>query len=115
MTLSKAVAAYRNRDMYASLEAEAFGRYLANLGLKVPQLAGILGFERAVLATLVDRQSRVVPFEFEPWPLLRALAEGRLPEEPGQAGVYEIELTPDGLSAMRGSALDEVDPVLPFH
>lgn len=40
--------------------------------------------------------------EFEPLPLLRVLAEGRLPDEPGQAGVYEIELTPDELPALTG-------------
>ena len=52
-------------------------------------------FERAVLATLVDGEARVVPFAFEPLPLLRALAEGRLPTEPPEPGSFEIEVTPD--------------------
>jgi len=64
----------------------SFGEYLNQLGLKVPRLVAVLQFERAGLATLVDGQARVVPFEFEPLPLLRALAEGRLPDEPGQTG-----------------------------
>jgi hypothetical protein len=91
-------------QMFASVEAEAFGQYLDGLDLKVPQLAAVLAFERAVLMTLVDRQTRVVSFDFEPLPLLRALAEGRLPEEPGAIGAYEIEVTPDGLSALVGAA-----------
>ena len=90
-------------QMFASLEADAFARYLDDLDLKVPQLAAVLAFERAVLATLVDREPRVVAFGFEPLPLLRALAEGRLPDEPGQAGAYEIEVTPDGLAALVGA------------
>jgi uncharacterized protein (UPF0276 family) len=101
--------------MFASLEAEAFGRYLGALELKVPQLAAVLSFERAVLATLVDGQRRVVPFEFEPLPLLRGLAEGRLPEKAGQAGAYEIELTPDGLADLKGRRLDDADAVFQFH
>jgi uncharacterized protein (UPF0276 family) len=82
-------------QMYASLEAEAFGRHLARLALPLPHLAKILEFERSGLATLVDEQPRVVAFDFEPLPLLRALAEGRLPDAPGEPGAYEIELTPD--------------------
>lgn len=81
--------------MYANLEAEAFADYLAGLHLQVPHLAEILGFERAAMATLVDGTARVVPFAIEPLPLLRALADGRLPEEAGRPGNYEIEITPD--------------------
>jgi hypothetical protein len=71
-------------QMYATLEADAFGRYLDALALRVPHLAKLLEFERAATATLTDGKARVVPFDFEPLPLLRALAEGRLPDEPGQ-------------------------------
>ena len=46
--------------------------------------------------TLTDGWTRVVHFDFEPIPLLRALADGRLPDEAPQTGNFEIEVTPDG-------------------
>jgi uncharacterized protein len=82
-------------QMYASTEAEKFGDFLESLNLQVPHLAKILAFERAILATTLDDQIRIIPFDFDPVPLLRALAEGRLPEMPGQPGSYEIEVTSD--------------------
>ena len=100
-------------QMYASMEAEAFARYLEALSLKVPQLAKLLEFERAATATLIDGEARVVQFDFEPLPLLRALAEGRLPSEPGQPGEYEIEITPDGVVGI--ASLDGVQQSVPFH
>jgi uncharacterized protein len=84
--------------MFASLEAEAFGEYLEALDLRVPHVAKVLEFERAAAATLCDGRTRIVDFAFEPLPLLRALAEGRLPEGPGQPGRFEVELTPDSLA-----------------
>ena len=100
-------------QMYASVEAEAFARYLETLELKVPHLAKLLEFERAATATLIDGEVRVVQFDFEPLPLLRALAEGRLPTEPAQPGEYEIEVTPDDLPSASG--LDSLAPDFPFH
>jgi hypothetical protein len=100
-------------QMYASVEAEAFACYLEALNLKVPQLAKLLDFERAAMATLIDGQARVIQFDFEPLPLLRALAEGRLPTEPGQPGEYEIEITPDGLASTTG--LESLQQSVPFH
>ena len=87
-------------QMYANLEAEAFGDYLAGLDLGVPHLASVLAFERASARTLVDGKTRIVAFEVEPLPLLRALADGRLPVEPGRLGSYEIEITPEDVDAM---------------
>jgi hypothetical protein len=43
---------------FASAEAEAFADHLETLDLKVPQLAKVLEFERAVLATLIDGEAR---------------------------------------------------------
>ena len=100
-------------QMYAAVEAEAFARYLAELDLKVPHLDKLLEFERAATATLTDGIARVVQFDFEPLPLLRAIAEGRLPTEAGQPGEYEIEITPDGLASTAG--LDPVQQAFPFH
>jgi uncharacterized protein (UPF0276 family) len=100
---------------YGSLEAEAFGGYLKGLDLKVPHLATILEFERATLATLIDDQPRVVKFEVEPLPLLRALADGRLPTEVPQSGDFEIELTADGAASLNGVDLKGVAGAYPFH
>jgi hypothetical protein len=102
-------------QMYASLEAEAFAAHLQQLELGVPQLAEVLRFEQAVTATLVDGQTRVVSFEFEPLPLLRALAEGRLPAEPLEPGDFEIELTADGPTAVGGTDEEALRASYPFH
>jgi uncharacterized protein len=101
-------------QMYASLEAEKFAEHLARLDLGVPHVADLLAFERAVTATLTDGETRVVTFEVEPLPLLRALAEGRLPDEPPRPGRYEIELTDDGPVA---AGLDDHDlhAAFPYH
>jgi uncharacterized protein len=102
-------------QQYASSEAEAFSEYLIALDLKVPQLAKLLEFERAVLATLTDGQSRIVTFDLDPLPLLRALAEGHLPEIPAQSGLFEIELTTDGPVSITGLNQEAVRQVFPFH
>jgi hypothetical protein len=101
-------------QLFASSEAEAFANYLREIDLKVPQLAKILEFECAVLATLTDGQPRVVSFVIDPLPMLRALAEGHLPEVVGQPGDFEIEVTPDGLDAT-GLDQEAVRQVFPFH
>jgi uncharacterized protein (UPF0276 family) len=102
-------------QMYGSLEADAFARYLASLHLQVPHLAKILEFEQAVTATNSDGLVRVVHFDFEPLPLLRAIAEGRLPEVALQPGNFEIELTPDGLKSAVGPDHEAVWQAAPFH
>ncbi|HMF99168.1 MAG TPA: hypothetical protein VKE96_32940 [Vicinamibacterales bacterium] len=100
---------------FGSLEAEAFARYLLDVDLKVPHLPAVLAFEEATLATLADDQPRVVKFDIEPLPLLRALAEGRLPTDVGQAGEFEIELTADGSPSVVGAAPQSVEGAFPFH
>jgi hypothetical protein len=102
-------------QMYASLEAEAFAGHVEQLDLEVPQLAQVLRFEQAVTATLTDGQTRVVSFDFEPLPLLRALAEGRLPEDAPQPGNFEIELTADGPTAVSGLDEESLRAAYPFH
>ncbi len=101
--------------LYGSLEAAAFGEYLRALDLKVPHLAKILEYEQAALATLTDDTPRIVRFDFEPLPLLRALAEGRLPDRSGEVGAYEIELTPDGPTPVAGVGFEAVRDAFPFH
>ena len=60
----------------------------------MPQLAEVLEFELAVLETLLDGVTRLLRFEFDPLPMLLALGEGRLPDQPGRVGAFEIEITP---------------------
>ena len=80
---------YRNRvtpQMFAATEARAFAAFLQDLGVGVPQLAEVLEFELAVLETLVDGKTRLVRFGFDPLPMLLALGDGQLPDEPGRVG-----------------------------
>jgi len=103
-------------QMYGSLEADAFAEYLARIDLRIPHLAKVLEFEQAVAATLADDRTRIVHFDFEPIPLLRALAEGRLPEAPPDPGDFEIELTADDPAGVGGLELDEeMQEAFPFH
>ena len=102
-------------QLYGSLEAEAFAGYLRSLSLAVPHLAKVLEFEEATLATLTDDHPRVVKFDVEPLPLLRALAEGRLPSEPGQQGDFEIELTGGRTPTVGGFDPDLTNAPFPFH
>jgi len=102
-------------QMYASLEAEAFAAHLERLGLQVPHLLNLLAFERAVARTLTDGQTRLVHFDFEPVPLLRSLADGRLPDEIPGAGDFEIELTPDGPSSASGITVEDAQKAFHFH
>jgi uncharacterized protein len=103
------------RRLFASSEAEAFAIYLEELDLKVPQLNKVLEFERAVMATLMDNAPRVVTFDFDPLPLLRGLAEGRLTKETGQLGRFEIEVTGDGLLNAPGLGLEPIQQAVPYH
>src|SRR5439155_1244406 len=100
---------------FAAAEAEPSADHLAARDLKVPQLAKVLEFERAVTATLVDERPRVVAFEQDPVPLLRALADGRLSDRPGQLGRFEIEITPDGPVSATGLDLTAVQQAFPYH
>lgn len=102
-------------QMYGSLEADAFAAYLEEIDLSVPHLAKVLEFEQAVAATLADDQVRIVHFDYEPIPLLRALAEGRRPDAPAVAGNFEIELTPDGPAGVGGLESQELQQAFPFH
>ncbi|MGI9597379.1 MAG: DUF692 domain-containing protein [Acidimicrobiales bacterium] len=94
---------YRNRvtpKMFAGTEARAFAEFLQELDVGVPQLSGVLEFELATLETLLDGQTRIVSFDFDPLPMLLALSEGRLPDGPSQLGDFEIEITADNATTM---------------
>jgi uncharacterized protein (UPF0276 family) len=100
---------------YAASEAEAFIAYLRAKNLRLPQLDKVLEFEKAAMDTLLDGNPRVVRFSSDPFPLLRALSEGRLPEGIPQAGDYEIELKPEGPVTVTGIDLEQVRGAFPFH
>jgi uncharacterized protein (UPF0276 family) len=88
---------------YAASEAEAFVAYLRAKNLRLPQLTKMLEFEKAAMDTILDGRPRVVHFSADPFPMLRALAQGRLPDIIPQEGDYEIELTQDGPVRLTGS------------
>lgn len=92
--------AHQAPRLYALLEAEAFSDHMQWRDLKVPHLAEVLRYEMALTHTLMDGQSRVVPFTVEPMPLLRALAEGRLPEEVPWGGNFEVALVGEEVGAL---------------
>jgi uncharacterized protein (UPF0276 family) len=81
-------------ELFASVEAEAFGAYLARRRPDVPFLEEVLGFDLAALRAVLQGTPQVVPFRFEPASLLDPLSCGRLPESP-TPGRFEVEVTPD--------------------
>jgi uncharacterized protein (UPF0276 family) len=83
-------------QQYGGTEADAFADYLLSRSLDVPQLDEVLAFERAALHTLRDGHPRVVSFSVAPLPMLHALADGVLPDDPGEPGEYAIEVRQDG-------------------
>ncbi len=100
---------------YAGTEADGFADYLVARGLRIPQLQSILAFERAALETLRDGQPRVVSFNVDPLPMLRALADGKLLDNPGTPGRYEIEVTADGPVAVTVAETEAATRTFPFH
>jgi uncharacterized protein len=100
---------------YAGTEADGFYAYLMSKNLRVPWFQRVFDFERAAILTLCDDQPRVVHFPADPLPVLRALAEGRLPDVVPEEGDYEIELTPGGPITVSGVELSEIARTFPFH
>jgi uncharacterized protein (UPF0276 family) len=78
---------------FASDEALNFAKFLRETDLALPNLSEVLLFEESTLRTLLDGQTRIVPFEYDPFPLLNALSVGKLENLQRQKGNYEIELT----------------------
>ncbi|MGH9390259.1 MAG: hypothetical protein ACRD1Z_11645, partial [Vicinamibacteria bacterium] len=75
----------------APLEALRFGRHLATLALDIPYFAEVLEYERAVIASQLDGEKRVVSFRHDPEVVLRALAKGRVPGGPSP-GTFKVEV-----------------------
>lgn len=100
---------------YAGTEATAFADYLLAKDLRIPQFQSILAFERAALDTLRDGETRTVRFTVDPLPMLRALADGVLLQDPGVPGEYEIEVTSDGPVAVVSVGAEAAAQTFPFH
>jgi uncharacterized protein (UPF0276 family) len=100
---------------YAASEAEAFFSDLESRNLRIPWFSKVWEFERAALLTILDSQPRLVRFSADPFPILNALADGRLPDVIPQEGDYEIELTPEGPLAISGIEMKEQPTTFPFH
>jgi uncharacterized protein len=100
---------------FAGTEADAFADYLLAKNIRVPQLQSILAFERATLATLRDGKPRVVRFNVDPLPMLRALADGVLLQDPGVPGEYEIEITDEAWIRIGGVDAEVASQTVPFH
>lgn len=83
--------------LFASEEALNFSIYLKSKDLNIPNLNKILEYEESILLTMLDNMSRVITFESDPIPLLRSLAEGKLPTEIRQLGNFEIEILPSDI------------------
>lgn len=81
-------------QLFASVEAEAFGAFLARRRPAVPYLDEVLGFDLAALRAALEDRPQLVPFAYEPASLLEPLARCQLPEAP-IPGRFEVEVTPD--------------------
>jgi uncharacterized protein len=80
---------------FASEEADQFIEYLKSKHIQFANLTELLDYEEAAMHTLMDGQMRVAAFSADPFPLFRALTEGRLPDLQRTVGHYELEITPD--------------------
>lgn len=89
---------YRRRRppaQFGATEALNFVDFLLDLGIGLPQFDGVVRFEAAALRTRLDGRTRILCFDYDPMPMLRALAERRFPDAPSPGGDYEIEITGD--------------------
>lgn len=86
--------AYWKREtpsLVGPLEALGFARHLATLALDIPYCTEVLDYEKAVVASLIDGEKRVVSFQHDPEVVLRAIAKGRVPGAPS-SGSFEVEV-----------------------
>jgi hypothetical protein len=81
-------------EPFAIDEAEAFAAFLRAQKPYVPFLTEVLEYDRAVIAVALHGEQRLIPFQADPLPLLRALSAGRRPTGV-TTGEFEVLLTPD--------------------
>jgi len=102
-------------QLYASSEALQFADYLEGINLRVPALNRILAYEKAVVETLLDDETRIVQFHVDPIPLLSALADGKLPDEDPAPGDYEVEITADVYETLSSTGQYFAPATAKFH
>lgn len=83
--------------LFASEEALNFSAYLKSKDFAIPNLYKLLEYEESVLLTMLDNEKRTISFDVDPIPMIRALADGKLPGEKRQEGDFEIEILPEDL------------------
>ena len=81
-------------QLFGSEEAFHFGEFLRCESWDIHGLDQVLDFELATIRTLLDGETRVVRFPFDPLPVLRALGESRMPGYWIDREV-DLEITPD--------------------
>jgi len=92
---------------FAFDEAEGFAAFLRCRRLDVPFLDEVLEYDRAVMATALDGNERLIPFRADPLPLLRAIGAGRRPVDI-QQGNFEVLLTSDAAPDATVSSLQAI-------
>jgi uncharacterized protein len=84
-------------QLYAPLEAAAFGEWLASSIGEDKLLRALLDYDLAILQVIRTGAGAVVTFPGNPMPAFEALAEGRLPPFP-EPPAWELEILPEGLT-----------------
>ncbi len=82
-------------EQIALNETKNFATYLKSKDYKMNWIYELLHYEMAVVETLLDQKLRTAQFSADPTPMLKALADYKLPEFVSKEGDYEIEITPD--------------------
>lgn len=104
-----------NPQQYSAPEADGFFQFLISKNVRVPWFREVFEFERAAMLTILDSRTRILRFSADPLPVLRALAEARMPDLAPRPGDFEIELKPEGPISISGIELDAVAQTFPFH
>lgn len=81
-------------ELFGSDEAFQFAEIVREENFDIAGLDGVLAFELATINTLLDGETRVVRFAFDPLPVLRALGESRKPNFWVDKD-FEMEITAD--------------------
>lgn len=84
-------------QLYAPLEAAAFGEWLMPQIGNDALLRALLQYDLAILRVIRTGKAEVVSFPGNPLPVFEALAEARRPDPPAPPA-WEVEILPEGLT-----------------
>lgn len=84
-------------QLYAPLEAAAFGEWLRPQIDDDALLIALLDYDLAILRVIRSGSAEVVTFPGNPFPVFEALAEARRPAPPAPPA-WELEILPEGLT-----------------